>query len=89
MAIGAEEYCESVFIRHLSFGTVVDVVKSGVGVSSADVADTRLCAEDGRLQCEASKLLISASSLGVIVSMPRPFASEMMPSRKMVISSEL
>ena len=89
MAIGTEEYCESVFIRHCSLTCSVYVVKSGVGVSSADVADTRLCAEDGRLQCEASKLLISASSLGVIVSMPRPFASEMMPSRKMVISSEL
>ena len=46
MAIGAEENRESVFIRHLSFGTVVNVVKSGVGVPSADVADTRLCAED-------------------------------------------
>ena len=89
MAIGAEEYCEAVLIRHLPSGAIVNMVESGVGVSTADVADTRLCAEDGRLHCEASKLLISASSSGVRVSIPSPFASEMMPSRKMVISSEL
>ena len=47
MAIGAEEYCEAVLIRHLPSGAKVNVVESGVGVSTADVADTRLCAEDG------------------------------------------
>jgi hypothetical protein len=42
MAIGAEEDGEAVLIRHFSFGTVVDVVESRLGVPTADVAHSCL-----------------------------------------------
>lgn len=82
MAIGAEEDDEAVFVGHPAVESSVHMMKGGVSLPFAEVAQTGAGLEDGFYLAFSHRLSISAISFGVLVSMPCSLHSSMMRSRR-------
>lgn len=70
MAIGTEEDDEAVFVGHPAVESSVHMMKGGVSLLFAEVAQTGAGLQDGFYLAFSHRLNISAISFGVLVSMP-------------------